>query len=79
MTELEIRNNIKDIVLGNLRFADPQDEICKEATSRYNKEKVGQEGYTIQSANEVLDDIIQDLKSLQNELNIEASFQSANI
>lgn len=79
MTELEIRNNIKDIVLGNLRFADPQDEICKEATTRYNKEKVGQEGYTIQSANEVLDDIIQDLKSLQYELNIEASFQSANI
>lgn len=79
MTELEIRNNIKDIVLGNLRYADPQDEICKEATARYNKDKVGQEGYTIQSANEVLDDIIQDLKSLQDELNIEASFQSANI
>ena len=79
MTELEIRSNIKDIVLGNLRYADPQDEICKEATARYNKEKVGQEGYTIQSANEVLDDIIHDLKSLQDELNIEASFQSANI
>ncbi len=79
MTELEIRNSIKDIVLGNLRYADPQDEICKEATARYNKDKVGQEGYTIQSANEVLDDIIQDLKSLQDELNIEASFQSANI
>ncbi len=79
MTESEIRSNIKDIVLGNLRYADPQDEICKEATARYNKEKVGQEGYTIQSANEVLDDIINDLKSLQDELNIEASFQSANI
>ena len=37
------------------------------------------QGYTIQSANEVLDDIIHDLKSLQDELNIEASFQSANI
>ena len=36
--------------------------------------KKNQEGYTIQSANEVLDDIIQDLKSLQDELNIEASF-----
>ena len=44
MTELEIRNNIKDIVLGNLRFADPQDEICKEATTRYNKEKVDSRG-----------------------------------
>ena len=79
MTQAEIRNSIKDIVLGNLRYADPQDEICKEATARYNADKVGQDGYTIQSAEEVLDDIIHDLKSLQDELNIEASFQSANI
>ena len=70
MTQAEIRNNIKNIVLGNLRYADPNDSICK---------KYGQEGYTIQSANEVLDDIIHDLKSLQNELQIESSFQSANI
>ena len=79
MTQAEIRNNIKDIVSGNLRYADPNDSICKEATARYNADKVGQEGYTIQSANEVLDDIIHDLKSLQNELQIESSFQSANI
>ena len=70
MTQAEIRNNIKNLVLGNLRYADPNDSICK---------KYGQEGYTIQSANEVLDDIIHDLKSLQNELQIESSFQSANI
>ena len=68
MTQEEIRNNIKKIVLGSLRYADPNDSICK---------KYGQEGYTIQSAEEVLDDIIHDLKSLQKELQIESSLQSA--
>lgn len=79
MTQAKIREDILNIVHGNIRYADPQDELCKEATARYNKEKVGQEGYTIQSAEEVLDDIICDLTALQDELKIEASFQSANI
>ena len=69
MTELEIRNSIKDIVLGNLRYADPKDSIN---TSKFHgweaKEFAGKEGYCIQSANEVLDDIIHDLKSLQREI-----------
>jgi len=80
MTQVEIRNSIKDIVLGNLRYADPKDSIN---TSKFHgweaKEFAGKEGYCIQSAEEVLDDIIHDLKSLQNELKIESSFQSANI
>ena len=79
MTQSEIRKDILNIVHGNIRYADPQDELCKEATSRYNKEKVGQEGYTIQSAEEVLEDIICDLTSLQDELRIESSFQSAQL
>ena len=79
MTQAKIREDILNIVNGNIRYADPQDELCKEATARYNREKVGQEGYTIQSAEEVLDDIICDLKALQDELRIESSFQSAQL
>lgn len=79
MKEAKLRKLILDITKGNLRYADPQDDICKEATARYNKDKVGQEGYTIQSAEEVLEDIIVDLKSLQNEINITASFNSAQL
>ena len=47
MTQAKIREDILNIVRGNIRYADPQDELCKEATARYNKEKVGQEGYTL--------------------------------
>ena len=79
MKEAKLRKLILDITKGNLRYADPQDDICKEATARYNKDKVGQEGFTIQSAEEVLEDIIVDLKSLQNRINITASFNSAQL
>lgn len=79
MKEAKLRKEILDITKGNLRYCDPQDDICKEATARYNKDKVGQEGFTIQSAEEVLDDIIIDLKSLQNQISITASFNSAQL
>jgi predicted nucleic acid-binding Zn-ribbon protein len=70
MKQEKIRKLILDITKGNLRYADPQDDICKEATARYDKDKVGQEGYTIQSAEEALEDIIVDLRGLQSELQI---------
>ena len=79
MKEAKLRKEILDITKGNLRYCDPQDDICKETTARYNKDKVGQEGFTIQSAEEVLDDIIIDLKSLQNQISITASFNSAQL
>ena len=78
MTQAKLRKLILDITKGNLRYADPQDDICKEATTRYDKDKVGQEGYTIQSAEEVLEDIIVDLKSLQRELQIKQSIYRPN-
>jgi len=78
MTQAKLRKLILDITKGNLRYADPQDDICKEATARYDKDKVGQEGYTIQSAEEVLEDIIVDLKSLQRELQIKQSIYRPN-
>lgn len=77
MTQGEIRQTIMQITHGNLRYCNPNDPICKERVAERRHQ--GEEGYTIQSAEEVLDDIITDLTSLQNELRIESSFQSAQL
>ena len=74
MTQAKIREQILDIVHGNIRYADPFDRMNLE-----KGEKVGVKGFTTQSAEEVLEDIILDLTSLQDEIRIESSFQSANI
>jgi hypothetical protein len=74
MTQAKIRQEIADIVRGNLRYADPFDRMNLE-----KGERVGVKGFTVQSAEEVLDDIICDLTSLQDEIRIESSFQSAQL
>jgi|TARA_R100001377_G_C3083308_1_gene73175 hypothetical protein len=74
MKQEKIRDTIKQLVSGNLRWCDPNDEINYSLP----KWKVP-EGFTHQSAEEVLDDIIVDLKSLQDELAITASFNSAQL
>ena len=74
MKQEQVRETIKQLVSGNLRWCDPNDEINYSLP----KWKVP-EGFTHQSAEEVLDDIIVDLKSLQDELNITASFNSAQL
>ena len=74
MTQAKIRQDILDIVHGNIRYADPFDRMNLE-----KGKKVGVKGFTTQSAEEVLEDIICDLTSLQDELRIESSFPSANI
>jgi hypothetical protein len=74
MTQSEIRAMILNIVNGNIRYANPADPMnVKKA------EDLGIDYFTTQSAEEVLDDIITDLTSLQNELRIESSFQSAQL
>jgi hypothetical protein len=73
----KIRKLILDITAGNLRYCDPKDPICMDRVK--NPFHKGCEGFTIQSAEEVLEDIIVDLKSLQDELNITASFNSAQL
>lgn len=74
MTQSEIRAMISNLVEGNLRWCDPADPInLKKA------EDLGIDYFTTQSAEEVLDDIISDLTSLQDELRIESSFQSAQL
>ena len=74
MTQSEIRIMILNIVNGNIRYANPADPMnVKKA------EDLGIDYFTAQSAEEVLDDIITDLTSLQDELRIESSFQSAQL
>jgi len=74
MTQSEIRSMILHLVKGNLRLCDPSDPInLKKA------EDLGIDYFTTQSAEEVLKDIIKGLTSLQDELRIESSFQSAQL
>lgn len=69
MNQAEIRNKIKEIVNENIRFDDPKDNVN---TSKFHgweaNANAGKEGYCIQSAEEALDDIIHDLRSLQREI-----------
>ncbi len=77
MTQGQIRQTIMQLVHGNLRYCTPNDPICMDRVKE--PENKGKEGYTIQSAEEVLNDIISDLTSLEDELMIESSFQSAKL
>ena len=77
MKQSKIRKLILHITEGNLRYCDPKDPICMERVK--NPFHKGCEGFTIQSAEEVLEDIIVDLKSLQNQISITASFNSAQL
>ena len=77
MTQAKIRENILNIVRGEMAYADPMSKVCLEQHERH-PEKFPL-GSTFQSAEEVLEDIILSLTSLQNELRIESSFQSAQL
>ncbi len=74
MTQGEIRQTIMQVVHGSIRYANPADPINLKRA-----EDLGVDYFTIQSAEEVLEDIIVDLTSLQSELRKESSLQSANI
>ena len=75
MTQSKIREEILQLVKGNLAWADPMSKVCLDQNQLHPKKFPI--GSTFQSAEEVLEDIICDLTSLQNDLRIEASFQSA--
>lgn len=77
MTQEKIRKTIIDIVRGEMAYADPMSKVCLEQNERH-PEKFPL-GSTFQSAEEVLEDIILSLTSLQNEIRIESSFQSAQL
>ena len=74
MKQSQIRQEIADIVHGNLRYADPFDRMNLE-----KGEQVGVKGFTTQSSEEVLADIIMDLQKLEEEVMIEGSMQSAQL
>ena len=74
MNQAQIRKEIADIVHGNLRYADPFDRMNLE-----KGQEVGVKGFTTQSAEEVLADIIMDLQKLEEEVMIEGSMQSAQL
>lgn len=74
MNQAQIRQEIAEIVAGNLRYADPFDRMNLE-----RGKQVGVKGFTIQSAEEALADIIMDLQSLEQEVMIEGSMQSAQL
>jgi len=74
MNQSQIRQEIAEIVAGNLRYADPFDRMNLE-----RGKQVGVKGFTIQSAEEALADIIMDLQSLEQEAMIEGSMQSAQL
>ncbi len=77
MTQSKIREEILQLVKGNLAWADPMSKVCLDQHQLHPKKFPI--GSTFQSAEEVLEDIICDLTSLQNELRIESSFQSAQL
>lgn len=74
MNQAQIRQEIANIVHGNLRYADPFDR-----TNLEKGKQVGVKGFTTQSAEEVLADIIMDLQDLEHEIMIEGSMQSAQL
>ena len=74
MKQSQIRQEIADIVHGNLRYADPFDKM-----NLLKGKQVGVKGFTTQSAEEVLADIIMDLQKLEEEVMIEGSMQSAQL
>ena len=74
MNQAQIRQEIAEIVAGNLRYADPFDKMNLE-----RGKQVGVKGFTVQSAEEALADIIMDLQSLEQEAMIEGSMQSAQL
>jgi len=77
MTQSKIREEILRLVKGNLAWADPMSKVCLDQHQLHPKKFPI--GSTFQSAEEVLEDIICDLTSLQDELRIESSFQSAQL
>tara|TARA_Y100000361_G_scaffold6803_1_gene5764 strand:- start:76 stop:309 length:234 start_codon:yes stop_codon:yes gene_type:complete len=77
MTQSKIREEILQLVKGNLAWADPMSKVCLDQNQLHPKKFPI--GSTFQSAEEVLEDIICDLTSLQDELRIESSFQSAQL
>lgn len=74
MTQNEIVKTILDLVHGNVRYADPYDRINLE-----RGKELGVKGFTVQSAEEALADIICDLQDLEHEICLNGSMEGASL
>ena len=74
MTQNEIVKTILNLVHGNVRYADPYDRINLE-----RGKELGVKGFTVQSAEEVLADIICDLQDLEHEICLNGSMEGASL
>ena len=74
MTQNEIIKTILDLTHGNVRYADPYDRANIERGM-----ELGVKGFTVQSAEEALADLIVDLQSLEQELCINGSMEGASL
>jgi hypothetical protein len=69
MTQAKIREEILELVHSNLAWADPMSKVCLLQHERHpDKFPIGS---TIESAEEVLSDVIYDLTKLQERIGIE--------
>jgi len=74
MTQEKVIQTIRHLVDGNLRYADVMDKANVE-----RGQALGVDGFTVQSAEEVLADIIVDLQSLEYELCLNGSMEGASL
>lgn len=74
MTQGKILQTIRQLCEGNIRYADAMDRANLE-----KGEKLGVDGFTVQSAEEALSDLILDLQSLEYELCLNGSMEGASL
>lgn len=74
MTQDKILQTIRQICEGNMRYADAMDRVNLE-----RGKELGVDGFTIQSAEEALADLICDLQDLEHELCINGSMEGASL
>ena len=74
MTNEQIIQTIRQLCEGNMRYADAMDRINVE-----RGKELGVDGFTVQSAEEALSDLILDLQSLEYELCLNGSMEGASL
>jgi len=74
MTQDKILQTIRQICEGNMRYADAMDRVNLE-----RGKELGVDGFTIQSAEEALADLICDLQDFEYELCINGSMEGASL
>ena len=74
MTQEKILQTIRQICEGNMRYADAMDRINVE-----RGRELGVDGFTVQSGEEALADLICDLQDFEHELCINGSMEGASL